>query len=81
MAGVPLIHFKPIPGCESKNRDFFRAHGMSLCAKNNADAVKMAGNLARHPDRAQQMLAAQKATLNPHAADDIVRHVLKGVAP
>lgn len=81
VAGVPLIHFKPIPGCESKNRDFFRAHGMSLCAKNNADAVKMAGHLARHPDRAQQMLAAQKATLNPHAADDIVRHVLKGVAP
>ncbi|MGI6264501.1 MAG: MGDG synthase family glycosyltransferase [Acutalibacteraceae bacterium] len=79
VAGVPLIHFKPIPGCESKNRDFFRAHGMALSVKNNADAVKMAGYLARHTDRAAQMLAAQKATLNPHAADDIVRHVLQGV--
>lgn len=28
--GVHLIHFPPIPGCETKNAHFFHAHGMSL---------------------------------------------------
>lgn len=28
--GAHLVHFPPIPGCETKNAHFFRAHGMSL---------------------------------------------------
>ena len=28
--GMPLIHLTPIPGCETRNRIFFRKHGMCL---------------------------------------------------
>ncbi|MCD7834124.1 MAG: hypothetical protein LUH00_09075 [Lachnospiraceae bacterium] len=35
VAGIPLIHVSPIPGCETKNRAFFAGHGMSV--KNHCD--------------------------------------------
>lgn len=29
-SGVPLIHISPIPGCETRNMDFFAENGMSI---------------------------------------------------
>ncbi len=34
VAGVPLIHISPLPGCEVINMNFFVEHGMSLGVKN-----------------------------------------------
>ena len=33
-AGVPLVHMAPIPGCETLNRRYFAARGMSLALDN-----------------------------------------------
>lgn len=33
VAGVPMLHFGPIPGCETKNRRFFMNHGISIPLK------------------------------------------------
>ncbi len=34
-SGVPLIHISPIPGCETRNKDFFAEKGMSIGAGND----------------------------------------------
>ena len=31
--GVPMVHMKPIPGCESRNRRLFVKNGMSVSAR------------------------------------------------
>ena len=33
VAGVPMLHSGPIPGCETKNRRFFKNHGISVALK------------------------------------------------
>ena len=33
VSGVPIVHMKPIPGCESKNIKYFEKHKMSLPLK------------------------------------------------
>ncbi|MFR7377325.1 MAG: hypothetical protein ACLUTZ_10315 [Oliverpabstia sp.] len=30
MMRIPMVHTNPIPGCETKNVEFFQKHGMSI---------------------------------------------------
>ncbi len=40
VAGVPLIHLPPIPGCETKNAEFFSSRGMSVTMADRKDDVQ-----------------------------------------
>lgn len=80
VANVPLVHFRSIPGCETKNRDFFQKYGMSLGARSDRQALEYALLLAADPDRAEAMRACQRKMINPMAADDIARTVADEVA-
>lgn len=44
--GIPLIHLTPIPGCETRNRIFFRKHGMCLAPRMIEDQL-LAGRKPR----------------------------------
>ncbi len=33
VSGIPIVHIRPIPGCETENRRFFRMLGMSVSGK------------------------------------------------
>lgn len=75
-----LVHTDPIPGCETINAAFFRAHGLSVCnpEPGNPDALaRTAFDLWRDSDAQARMLAAQRAQINPHAAEDTARFVLE----
>lgn len=37
VAGVPLVHITPIPGCETRNMAFFEKHGLCLAAGSPKD--------------------------------------------
>ncbi len=39
-ARVPLVHTRPIPGCEDCNARFFTSHGMSVSDKDEAEVVR-----------------------------------------
>lgn len=78
VANIPLIHIHAIPGCESRNAEFFSKCGLSFCAKNDADAVKCAKTLADHPEIGQEMIKMQRMYINPNAAADIVQRVMEG---
>ncbi|MCI8589896.1 MAG: glycosyl transferase [Clostridiales bacterium] len=68
--GVPLVHTKPIPGCETKNARFFSERGMSIIYKNNKDMQNVLDLIADN-NRRLAMMKKQKAYVNSNASQDI----------
>ena len=74
---VPLVHTAPIPGCETRNAAFFSTRGMSVSAFGAAEAAQAALALAISPERRQAMLQKQREYINPRAAEEICRFILR----
>ena len=73
VAGIPLVHIDPIPGCETVNRTFFVTHGMSVSGATPAEQA-IAGFTLLHDEAAlAAMHTAQAACIPHHAAADICR--------
>ena len=75
-SNIPLIHLRPIPGCELENAKFFENFGMSVWASDELDAVNKAAILLNDPERMHDMERLQAEIINPHAADDIADYVI-----
>lgn len=58
VAGVPLIHLSPIPGCEDCNLSFFADRGMSIPARHPEELIS-ALERALTPEIARSMVGAQ----------------------
>ena len=70
--GVPMVHLKPIPGCETRNRKLFTEHGMSVSARGVlAQAVKGL-RLLNDTERCRQMASAQRSQIAADSTDRIV---------
>ncbi|MCD7754690.1 MAG: hypothetical protein LUH41_09185 [Clostridiales bacterium] len=68
VAGIPLIHTSPIPGCETSNMRFFRQHGMSVAVPGPGRRLVAACDAlldGKGTDRPREM------PVNPRAASDI----------
>lgn len=77
---VPLVHTAPIPGCESVNIKFFTERGMSVSCGNTNDNNALADaayKLYCDKDAQKHMLEAQRANINPHAAEDICNFIIE----
>ena len=74
--GIPIVHTKPIPGCETKNTEYFSSLGMSIHSDNVETLVKNAVELVNDSEKVEKMLAAQRKYINPHAADDIAEKII-----
>lgn len=68
VAGVPMIHTNPIPGCETANRKFFVRAGMSWSAGTVKGQVKKGIELMRDPEAAERMKDCQKTQIDGDAA-------------
>lgn len=44
---IPIVHTRPIPGCETKNMRFFANRGMAICPKRMREQVKQGVGLMR----------------------------------
>lgn len=77
--GVPLVHTRPIPGCETKNARFFSSRGLSLFAEEPEEAAAAAARLAADPDLREQMRRRQRETI-PHDAAGAIVSFLEGEA-
>lgn len=73
----PLVHTAPIPGCETKNMEFFASHGMSVTSKRMYDQVDDGQILACNKLVRDHMLLSQREHAKPTAASDIVDLMLK----
>lgn len=76
--GIPLVHYSPIPGCESFNVRFFQEHGMSVPADEH-NLFKTAMQLME-PACAQAMIQNQKKYINAAATveiGDFIEHICR----
>ncbi len=78
VAGVPLVHLKTIPGCESRNAEFFSLRGLSLQASTDRQAADGAKQILTCSQAAEAMRNAQKRQINPFAARDIADRMAEG---
>ena len=65
---VPIVHTSPIPGCETKNLEFFTNRGLSFAAKQMGRQISFGSALAHDAKMRQDMINAQKKQINPCAA-------------
>lgn len=68
VAEIPLIHISPIPGCETKNKDFFAGHEMALAVTNLEKELLPALEKLEDAAVCEKMRAAQRRFINQRAA-------------
>ena len=66
---IPIVHTRPIPGCETKNLDFFTTHGLSLTSRKFYGQIRAGQNLIRDEELKKSMCAAQKRVIPKDAAE------------
>ena len=69
---APVVHTKPIPGCESDNFRFFAQRGLSVPAKHIRDQIELGIALAEDPDQRKRMRENQSECAKPDAAQAIL---------
>ena len=69
---IPIIHTAPIPGCETKNAEFFHYHGMSYSSSDIKEQVKRALRLCNDILYRDKMISSQKMNINPDSSEDIL---------
>ena len=71
VCGIPIVHIKPIPGCETENRKFFRKLGMNISGKTVLGQAVNGIRLLNDQTKAQNMILAQKREINPDASEEL----------
>lgn len=68
---IPMIHTAPIPGCETRNAEFFHYHGMSYSCIDTVQQVKTALRLCEDMEYRKTMTGAQQVNAKPDTCHDI----------
>lgn len=71
VAGIPLIHISPIPGCEIVNRNYFVKHGMSIGVNHLEKSLPLALKRLENPGVREKMRKNQQHFINANARKDI----------
>lgn len=79
VAGIPIVHTRPIPGCETKNRVFFRKNGMSVTAHTDYGLVKKGLKILRSPESGNAMTVAQRQVIEQQSAEKIYQFIAERV--
>lgn len=69
---IPIVHTAPIPGCETKNVEFFTSHGMSIGEKTIEKQIRAGQFLMRDENARVKMKKAQRENTNPRSGYEIV---------
>jgi processive 1,2-diacylglycerol beta-glucosyltransferase len=69
---IPIIHTAPIPGCETRNAEFFHYHGMSYSSSDIKEQVKRALRLCNDIPYRDKMISSQRMNINPDSRKDIL---------
>lgn len=69
---IPTVHTAPIPGCETKNSEFFVDRGISYASKYMLEQIRLGMLLMRSHDLQEDMRQAQERHRKPRAAAQIV---------
>lgn len=66
--GIPIIHTSPIPGCETKNLEFYTARGLSIAPPKFYSQIQASQNLLRNEKAQNEMRSAQNREIPKDAA-------------
>lgn len=69
--GIPIIHTAPIPGCETRNAEFFHYHNMSYSSVDISYQVEIAFRLVEDEGFRKKMIISQKVNSNPDTCRQI----------
>ena len=69
---IPMIHTAPIPGCETRNAEFFHYHGMSYSCTEATQQVSTALRLCRDQEYRKAMTGAQQHNCKPDTCHNII---------
>lgn len=70
-AEAPLVHTAPIPGCETRNREYFVKKGISISGTNEWAQAARGNLLAKHRASVLRMKQAQRKWIPKDAAEQI----------
>ncbi len=70
---IPIVHTAAIPGCETRNREFFVSRGLALASEHVHTQVSQGITLAENREIREAMIHTQKKYAKPHASADIVK--------
>lgn len=70
---IPIVHTAAIPGCETKNKEFFVSHGLSLASEYVHTQVSQGITLVENKEIREAMICTQKKYARPSACADIVK--------
>lgn len=77
---VPTVLMLSVPGCESRNLEFFTRYGMALGSENVREAIKAVQHLLGNDALRTHMTAAQRTL--PHGVTSAIADLIeKGVPP
>ena len=69
---IPVVYTAAIPGCETKNREFFVSRGLALASERIHVQISQGITLVENKEIRNAMINTQKHFAKPHAAVDIV---------
>ena len=78
-ARIPLIHICPIPGCETKNMQFFKKAGMALAVTNPKEELTAAVLSLQKQENRNKMIQCQKKYVPGTAAAQLGQLVEEGI--
>lgn len=81
VCNVPLVHIKPIPGCETENCRFFCKRHMSVTAISSKEQAILGRKLLENQHYREIIINAQTKNIRKNSADLICRFIEKeGIA-
>ncbi len=67
--GIPIVHTRPIPGCETKNLAFYTERGLSLTSQKLHGQILAGRKLMSNDELRHSMCTAQHTVIPPNAAE------------
>lgn len=80
MKNLPIVHTAPIPGCETRNRIFFRRHGIAVSASEILVQIHKGRELVENEQKRDYMMKKQVENMHHNAAGKIIELAEKIVA-
>ncbi len=71
--GIPMVHTRPIPGCETKNLEFYTSRGLSYTSRTMRGQIEAGHTLLRDEAARRTMQNAQHTVISSDAAEKTYR--------
>jgi processive 1,2-diacylglycerol beta-glucosyltransferase len=70
---IPIVHTAPIPGCETRNAEFFHYHNLSYSTEDIEQQIVVAVKLCKDTDFRKRMIEAQQREGKPDTLPNILK--------